>query len=83
MSLAERVPSRIPEFTAVQEEAEERYRSEQAERVAQEKADKLLTKLKQTKDLASLAKAEALTVEETGRLPVGAAIFQRSALCRI
>lgn len=66
VSLAERVPSRIPEFTAVQEEAEERYRSEQAEHVAQEKADKLLTKLKETKDLASLAKAEALTVEETG-----------------
>lgn len=66
VSLAERVPSRIPEFTAVQEEAEEQYRSEQAERLAQEKADKLLTKLKETKDLASLAKAEALPVEETG-----------------
>ena len=66
VSLSERAPSRIPEFTAVQEEAEEQYRSEQAERLAQEKADKLLTKLKETKDLASLAKAEALTVEETG-----------------
>ncbi len=66
VSLTERVPSRIPAFTAVQEEVEERYRSEQAERLAQEKADKLLTKLKETKDLASLAKAEALTVEETG-----------------
>jgi peptidyl-prolyl cis-trans isomerase D len=66
VSLAERAPSRIPEFTAVQEEVEEQYRSEQAERLAQEKADKLLTKLKETKDLASLAKAEALTVEETG-----------------
>ena len=66
VSLAERVPSRIPEFTAVQEEVEEQYRSEQAERLAQEKADKLLTKLKETKDLSSLAKAEALTVEETG-----------------
>ncbi len=66
VSLAERAPSRIPEFTAVQEEAEERYRSEQAERLALEKADKLLTKLKETKDLTSLAKAEALTVEETG-----------------
>ena len=66
VSLAERVPSRIPEFTTVQEEAEGRYRSEQAEHLAQEKADKLLTKLKETKDLASLAKAEALTVEETG-----------------
>ena len=66
VSLTERAPSRIPEFTAVQEEAEEQYRSEQAERLAQEKADKLLTKLKETRDLASLAKAEALTVEETG-----------------
>ena len=66
VSLAERVPSRIPAFTAVQEEVEEQYRSEQAERLAQEKADKLLTKLKETKDLSSLAKAEALTVEETG-----------------
>ncbi len=66
ISLAERAPSRIPEFTAVQEAVEEQYRSEQAERLAQEKADKLLTKLKETKDVASLAKAEALTVEETG-----------------
>ncbi len=66
VSLTERVPSRIPAFTAVQEEVEEQYRSEQAERLAQEKADKLLTKLKETKDLSSLAKAEALTVEETG-----------------
>ena len=66
VSLTERVPSRIPAFTTVQEEVEERYRSEQAERLAQEKADKLLSKLKETKDLASLAKAEALTVEETG-----------------
>ena len=66
VSLTERAPSRIPEFTTVQEEAEEQYRSEQAERLAQEKADKLLTKLKETRDLASLAKAEALTVEETG-----------------
>ena len=66
VSLAERAPSRIPEFATVQEEAEEQYRSEQAERLAQDKADKLLTKLKETRDVASLAKAEALTVEETG-----------------
>ena len=66
VSLKERVVSRVPEFTEVQEEVEERYRSEQAEILAKEKAEKLLTKLKETKDLVSLAKAEALAVEETG-----------------
>ena len=66
VSLEERVPSRVPEFAEVQEEVEERYRSEQADILAKEKAEKLLAKLKETKDLVSLAKAEALAVEETG-----------------
>lgn len=66
VSLVERAPSRIPAFTEVQGEVEEQYRSEQAEILAKEKAAKLLTKLKETKDMVSLAKAEALTVEETG-----------------
>ena len=81
VSLAERVPSRIPEFTVVQEEAEERYRSEQAERLAQEKADKLLTKLKETKDLASLAKAEAFTVEETGAFARRGGYYSKDRRC--
>ncbi len=66
VSLEERVSSRVPGFTEVQAEVEEQYRSEQAELLAKEKAEKLLTKLTETKDLVSLAKAEALTVEETG-----------------
>ena len=66
VSLQERTTSRIPDFAQVQEEAEKQYRSEQAEILAREKADKLFAKLQETKDLANLAKAEGLTIEETG-----------------
>ena len=66
VSLEERAPSRIPEFSGVQSDVERRYRSEQAETLAKQRADALFTKLQETRDLASLARAEALEVEETG-----------------
>ncbi len=66
VSLEERAPSRIPDFSDVQSEVERRYRSEQAETLAEQRADALFTKLQETRDLASLARAEDLSVEETG-----------------
>ena len=53
-------------FASVTEEAEKRYRSEKAERLAKEKADALLARVKETKDLAAAAAAQGLTVEESG-----------------
>ena len=66
VSLEERAPSRIPEFGGVQSDVERRYRSEQAETLAKQRADALFTKLQETRDLASLARAEDLEIEETG-----------------
>ena len=66
VSLEERAPSRIPDFSDVQSEVERRYRSEQAETLAEQRADALFKKLQETGDLASLARAEDLPVEETG-----------------
>jgi len=66
VSLQERIESRIPELTEVQEEVERSYRGEQAEKLAEEKARKLHAHLTKTKNINNLAKAEGLTVEETG-----------------
>ncbi len=66
VSLHERIESRIPELADVQLQVEKRYRGEQAEQLAEEKAQKLHAHLKKTKNIKNLAKAEGLTVEETG-----------------
>jgi len=66
VSPREKAPSTIPDFAAVAEEAERRYRSEKAEDLAKEKADALLAKVKETKNFTAAAAQEALTVEETG-----------------
>ena len=66
LSPREKVESKIPEFTAVTEEAEKRVRSEKAEQLAKTKAEAFLAKLKEKKDLAAVAAEEKLTVEETG-----------------
>jgi peptidyl-prolyl cis-trans isomerase D len=66
ISPREKVPSTIPDFAAVAEEVEKRYISEKAEHLAKEKAQTLLTHLKETKDLTTVASQEGLTAEETG-----------------
>ncbi|MGH7965117.1 MAG: SurA N-terminal domain-containing protein [Candidatus Binatia bacterium] len=66
VSPREKVPSTIPDFTAVAEESEKRCKSDKAEKLAKEKADALLARVKETKDLAAVAAAEKLTVGETG-----------------
>jgi len=66
LSPQEKVASAIPDFAAVAEEAEKRCRNEKAEKLAKEKADVLLARVKETKDLAAVAAQEHLKVEETG-----------------
>lgn len=65
LSPQEKIASAIPDFVAVAEEAEKRSRSEKAEKLAKEKADTLLARVKETKDLAAVAAQEHLKVEET------------------
>ena len=66
VSLTERIPSQVPEFEEVKENIEARYRSQQAEILATDKAEKLFAKVSETKNLEDLAKAEGLQLEETG-----------------
>lgn len=66
VSPREKIPSAIPDFATVAAEAEKRCRSDKAEKLAKEKADTLLAQVKEKKDLAAVAAAEHLTVEETG-----------------
>ncbi|MGE0680264.1 MAG: SurA N-terminal domain-containing protein [Candidatus Binatia bacterium] len=66
VSLREKIASTIPEFSVVKEEAEKKLKGEKAEQRAKEKAETLLAKIKETKDLAAVAAEQKLTVEETG-----------------
>jgi peptidyl-prolyl cis-trans isomerase D len=66
VSLREKAASNIPEFSAVKEEAEKKLKGEKAEQRAKEKAEALLAKVKETKDLAAAAAEQKLTVEDTG-----------------
>jgi peptidyl-prolyl cis-trans isomerase D len=61
----EKVPSIIPEFSSIAEAVERRYKGEQAEQLAKEKAEALLARVQETKDLVAVAEQEQLTVEET------------------
>jgi peptidyl-prolyl cis-trans isomerase D len=66
VALREKVASYIPELSVVKEEAEKKLKGEKAEQRAKEKAEALLAKVKETKDLAAVAAEQKLTVEETG-----------------
>jgi hypothetical protein len=66
LSPNEKRPSTIPDFAAVTDEAEKRWKSEKAEHLAQEKANAILAQVKETKDLAAVAAQEHLKVDETG-----------------
>src|SRR5262249_53583465 len=66
LSPREKVPSAIPDFATVADEAEKRWKSEKAEHLAQEKANALLARVKETKDLRTVAAAEHLKAEDTG-----------------
>ena len=66
VSPREKVASSIPEFSVVKEEAEKKRRGKKAEQLAQEKAATLLAKVKETKNLATAAAEQKLTMEDTG-----------------
>jgi peptidyl-prolyl cis-trans isomerase D len=61
----EKTEARIPELAEVAEEAEKRCKSDKAEQQAKAKADAVLARVKETKDLSAVATQEGLTVEET------------------
>ncbi len=65
VSPREKVASTIPEFSAVKDEAEKKWKSEKAEQLAREKAEALLVKVKETKNLKAAAAEQQLTVEDT------------------
>jgi len=66
VSPREKIESKIPPFSEIAEEVAKRTRSEKAEQLAKTKADTLLAKAKDGKDLTTVATQEHLTVEETG-----------------
>lgn len=66
VSPREKVASTIPDFTAVKDEAEKKKKSEKAEQLAKERAETILAKVKESKNLATVAAEQKLTVEETG-----------------
>ncbi len=66
VSPQEKIASTIPEFSAVKDDAEKKRRGEKAEQLAKEKADAILAKVKETKNLATVAAAQKLTVDDTG-----------------
>ena len=66
LSPREKVPSAIPDFATVAGEAEKRCKGEKAEHLAQEKANAILARVKETKDLRAVAASEHLKVEDTG-----------------
>jgi peptidyl-prolyl cis-trans isomerase D len=67
--VVERIESTVPELAAIREKVEAALRTERAQAQAKAKAEELLKRLQETKDLDALASAEGLTIEETG--PVG------------
>ena len=66
VSPLEKVASTIPAFSAVKEEAKKKRRGEKAEQLAKEKANAILAKIKETKDITAVAAEQKLTVEDTG-----------------
>jgi len=65
-TLKGRQPSHLPELSKVKLTVEQAYRSEQAQSLAKELADKLLKQATEQKNLATAAKKLKLTVEESG-----------------
>ncbi len=65
-TLKERQPSHLPELSKVKPMVEQAYRSEQAQTLAKELADKLLKQATEQKNLVTAAQKLKLTVEESG-----------------
>ncbi len=66
-TLKERQVSHLPELNKVKSTVEQAYRTEQAQSLAEELADKLLSQATDKKSLLTAAKNLQLTVEESGQ----------------
>lgn len=67
--VAERLPSHVPELTAIRDRVEIAARNERAAALAKSAAESALAELQKQPDLDAVAKAQRLTVEETGAFP--------------
>ncbi len=65
-SVKEHQPSRLPDLEEVRARAEQALRERKARRLAEEKAQAILTALKNGKNLSEVAQAEDLEIETTG-----------------
>ncbi len=65
-TVKERRPSRLPELAEVRAEVEQAYRQQHTEALARQTAEELLAALGKGQSLESQAKAQRLTIEETG-----------------
>jgi len=70
--VAERLPSHVPDLTAIRDRVELAARNERAAALAKSAADAALAELQKHPDLDAVARAQQLTVEQTGA-------FSRSA----
>jgi len=66
IKIKERQPIRLPELAEVKSAVEQAYRADQAETLAGELADRLLTSARESNNLQQAADALKLKVEETG-----------------
>jgi peptidyl-prolyl cis-trans isomerase D len=64
--LVERIPSRIPDLSEVRAAVEQAFRKQRSEELAKGRAEALLPQLQQQRDLAALAAANGLVLEESG-----------------
>lgn len=67
--VVERIDSNVPELATIKSKVENTFRADRARAQAKEKAEALLKRLQESKDLDALASAEGLKIEETG--PIG------------
>ncbi|MCW9049420.1 MAG: SurA N-terminal domain-containing protein [Deltaproteobacteria bacterium] len=74
-TLKERKPTRLPELTEVKPAVEQAYRTEQAQTLALELANKLHAQATETNNLASAAEKLKLNLEETGEFSRGFGSF--------
>lgn len=73
--LKQRKASHLPELSEVKPQVEQAYRSEQAQTLAKELADKLLVLASDKKNLTEAAKDMKLTIEESGEFSRSSGFF--------
>ncbi|HVN87460.1 MAG TPA: SurA N-terminal domain-containing protein [Candidatus Binatia bacterium] len=64
--IVEKLPTRIPDLTEIRGDVEAAYRKNKSQELAKAKAESLIAPLKEQNDLAKVAGASGLTLDETG-----------------